>query len=151
MSERALTIGLLARAAQVNIETVRYYQTRKLLPIPRPIGAFRYYPVELVERIQFIKRAQELGFSLEEIRELLRLNDGIDRASIRKIARARLEQIETKLRELSRMRSALNGLIEDCQHSAGSAPCPIIQTLARPRRVKDVKAVALDSVPTSRA
>jgi Hg(II)-responsive transcriptional regulator len=148
MKERALTIGLLARAAQVNIETVRYYQTRKLLPIPRPVGAFRHYPVEFVERIQFIKRAQELGFSLDEIRELLRLNDGTDRASIRKIARARLEQIEMKLRELSRMRSALNGLIEDCQHSAGSVPCPIIQTLARPRRTKDVKAAALDSVPT---
>jgi Hg(II)-responsive transcriptional regulator len=141
MNERALTIGLLARAAQVNIETVRYYQTRKLLPIPRAIGAFRYYPVELVERIQFIKRAQELGFSLEEIRELLRLNDGADRPSIRKIARARLEQIEKKLRELSRMRSALNGLIEDCQHGAGSAACPIIQTLTRPRRGKEVKTV----------
>jgi Hg(II)-responsive transcriptional regulator len=141
MNERGLTIGLLARAAQVNIETVRYYQTRKLLPIPRSIGAFRYYPVELVERIQFIKRAQELGFSLEEIRELLRLNDGADRPSIRKIARARLEQIEKKLRELSRMRSALNGLIEDCQHSAGSAACPIIQTLTRPRRGKEVKTV----------
>jgi len=150
-NERALTIGLLARAAQVNIETVRYYQTRKLLPIPRPAGAFRYYPVELVQRIQFIKRAQELGFSLEEIRELLRLNDGVDRASIRKIARARLEQIETKLHELSRMRCALNGLIEDCQHSAESAPCPIIQTLTHPRRAQGVKAVALDSVPAHRA
>jgi Hg(II)-responsive transcriptional regulator len=136
MSEKALTIGLLARAAQVNIETIRYYQTRKLLPIPRPVGAFRYYSAELVERIQFIKRAQELGFSLEEIRELLRLNDGVDRASIRKVARARLEQIEIKISELSRMRSALNDVIEDCQHCAGSVPCPIIQTLARPRRTK---------------
>jgi MerR family mercuric resistance operon transcriptional regulator len=141
-NEGALTIGRLARAAQVNIETVRYYQTRKLLPIPRPIGAFRYYPAGLGERIQFIKRAQELGFSLEEIRELLRLNDGVDRASIRKIARARLEQIDVKLRELSRMRAALNGLIEDCQQGAGSAPCPIIKTLARPRRGKEVKTVA---------
>lgn len=132
MNEAALTIGLLARAAEVNIETVRYYQTRKLLPVPRPVGAFRYYPVELIERIRFIKRAQELGFSLEEIRELLRLNEGIDRASIRKIARARLEQIEMKLSELARMRSALNGLIDDCQHGASSAPCPIIQALTRP-------------------
>ena len=135
MTEPTLTIGRLARAAAVNIETVRYYQTRKLLPVPnRGRGAFRYYPSDLVERIRFIKRAQELGFSLDEIRELLRLNDGTDRVSIRKIATVRLEQIETKLKDLSRMRSALSGLIEACNQTPTGEPCPIIEALAPKQR-----------------
>jgi Hg(II)-responsive transcriptional regulator len=126
-----MTIGKLARAAAVNIETVRYYQARKLLPVPkRAGGAFRHYPVALVERIGFIKRAQELGFSLEEIRELLRLHDGTDRVSIRRIAGRRLEQIEAKLKDLSRMRVALSGLMEACEMGTPDAPCPIIHALA---------------------
>lgn len=135
MTEPTLTIGRLARAAAVNIETVRYYQSRKLLPIPnRGSGAFRYYPSDLVERIRFIKRAQELGFSLTEIRELLRLSDGTDRVSIRKIAVARLEQIEAKLKDLSRMRSALSGLIEACRQTQSVEPCPIIEALVPKQR-----------------
>ncbi len=131
MVDTFLTIGRLARAADVNVETVRYYQTRKLLPVPkRGTSAFRYYPSEMIERIRFIKRAQELGFSLEEIRELLRLHEGIDRASIRKIARARLSQIESKLDDLTRMRDALSGLVDACEHTARGTPCPIIQALA---------------------
>lgn len=131
MVDTFLTIGRLARAADVNVETVRYYQTRKLLPVPkRGTSAFRYYPSEMIERIRFIKRAQELGFSLEEIRELLRLHEGIDRASIRKVARARLSQIESKLDDLIRMRDALSGLVDACEHTARGTPCPIIQALA---------------------
>lgn len=131
MVDTFLTIGRLARAADVNVETVRYYQTRKLLPVPkRGTSAFRYYPSEMIERIRFIKRAQELGFSLEEIRELLRLHEGIDRASIRKVARARLSQIESKLDDLTRMRDALSGLVDACEHTARGTPCPIIQALA---------------------
>ena len=130
MDDATLTIGRLARAAEVNIETVRYYQERRLLPIPRRTGAFRYYSVQLVDRIKFIRRAQALGFSLDEISELLRLNDGADRPSIRRIAGARLEQIEAKLKELSRIRVVLKGLIEDCQHGSPSEPCPIIEALS---------------------
>ena len=131
MKEPTLTIGRLARAAAVNIETVRYYQARKLLPIPsRDRNTFRQYPAALVERIRFIKRAQELGFSLDEVRGLLRLHDGTDRVSIRKIATVRLEQIESKLEDLTRMRVALSGLIEACHHTATADPCPIIQALA---------------------
>ena len=137
MTDETLTIGRLARAADVNIETIRYYQTRRLLPLPpRGRTAFRYYPASLIERIKFIKRAQLLGFSLDEIHELLRLNDGSDRVSIRKIARSRLEQIEVKLQELSRMRAALNALIEDCQHTTQRVPCPIIEALMQPPRAK---------------
>jgi len=131
MTEATLTIGRLARAAAVNVETVRYYQTRKLIPLPsRGVSAFRRYPAEVVDRIRFIKRAQELGFSLEEIRELLRLHGATDRASIRRIAALRLDQIDAKLEDLSRMRAALAGLIDACHHTGAEAPCPIIEALA---------------------
>jgi DNA-binding transcriptional MerR regulator len=132
MNDSTLTIGRLARAAAVNIETVRYYQQRRLLPVPRPSGAFRRYPVHLIDRIKFIKQAQELGFSLEEIRELLHLNDGTDRVAIRKIAGARLGQIEAKLKELLRIRKVLRGLIKDCAYGVSTEPCPIIQALTSP-------------------
>lgn len=136
MTAATLTIGRLARAATVNVETVRYYQARKLLPIPnRGRNAFRHYPIELVERIRFIKRAQVLGFSLEDIRELLRLHDGTDRLSIRKIVATRLEQVESKLKDLTRMREALSGLIDACQHAGSAEPCPIIQALAPRQRI----------------
>jgi Hg(II)-responsive transcriptional regulator len=139
MSEPALTIGRLARAAAVNVETVRYYQMRKLLPVPsRGVRTFRQYPVALVERIQFIKRAQELGFSLDEIGELLHLHDGKDRATIRRIASNRLEQIEAKLKDLFQMRAALSKLVEACHHAASSEICPIIEALS-PRKRGNIK------------
>jgi Hg(II)-responsive transcriptional regulator len=140
MTAPTLTIGRLARAADVNVETVRYYQARKLLPIPnRGRSAFRHYLIELVERIRFIKRAQELGFSLEEIRELLRLHDGTDRVSIRKIVATRLEQIESKLKDLTRMHEALSGLIDACRHAARAERCPIIQALAPRQQISQSK------------
>jgi len=126
-----LTIGKLARAAGVGIETIRYYQQRDLLPVPLASGAFRHYPMTLVARIRFIKRAQELGFSLDEISELLRLEDGTDRSSIRRITSDRLGQIESKLKDLKRMQKALQHLVAECEHTRAELPCPIIGTLAR--------------------
>ena len=128
-ASESLTIGRLARAADVGVETIRYYQDRKLLPVPPSAGAFRYYPVGLVERIRFIKQAQELGFSLEEIGELLQLEDGADRGSIRRIAADRLLQIEAKLGDLKRMQRVLKGLLTECEHTKASLPCPIIGTI----------------------
>ena len=130
MPDRGFTIGRLARAADVGVETVRYYQQRKLLPVPATQGSFRRYDEGLVQRIRFIKRAQELGFALEEIRELLRLNDGTDRRAIRRISTARLNQIEDKLTDLNRMRTALKHLIAECESAETSRPCPIIETLS---------------------
>lgn len=129
-----LTIGRLARAAGVGIETVRYYQERALLPLPERTGGFRHYPSALVQRIRFIKRAQELGFTLDEIAGLLRLNDGTDRASIRRITAARLTQIETKISDLTRMRRTLKHLLHECEHAGPSGPCPIIDTLVGSRQ-----------------
>jgi len=128
---KTMTIGRLARAAGVGVETIRYYQQRALLPVPSTVGAYRHYPVELMARIRFIKRAQELGFSLDEIAELLRLEDGADRSSIRRIASDRLDQITQKLADLKRMQKALNHLINQCEHTQANLPCPIIFTLAQ--------------------
>ena len=127
----SLTIGRLARAAGVGVETIRYYQHRGLLPVPRSQGTFRQYPVALTARIHFIKRAQELGFSLDEITELLRLEDGTHRSTIRRIASDRLAQIEAKLLDLKRMKGALKHLVAECEHTRGDLPCPIIASLVQ--------------------
>jgi MerR family mercuric resistance operon transcriptional regulator len=131
MVSSTLTIGRLAREAGVGVETVRYYQQRKLLPVPARTGAYRHYSAGLVDTIRFIKRAQELGFSLDEIAELLCLNDGASRASIRRIAGARLAQIMAKLADLERMQGALKHLVAECEHTGVDRPCPIIASLAR--------------------
>ena len=124
-----LTIGKLAKAAGVGVETIRYYQQRSLLPVPESSGACRHYPVALGERIRFIKRAQELGFSLEQLSELLLLEDGSDRTAIRRIANDRLMEIQTKLEHLTRMQNALSHLVHSCEHAGTESPCPIISTL----------------------
>lgn len=128
-STETLTIGKLAKVAGVGVETIRYYQQRGLLPVPESTGAYRHYPVSLGSRIRFIKRAQELGFSLIEVAELLSLEDGIDRASIRQIASTRLEEIQAKLADLNRMKNTLSHLIHECEHTGKEQPCPIISTL----------------------
>ena len=136
----SMTIGHLARAAGVGVETIRYYQQRGLLPVPNATGAtgatgaFRQYPVSLKARIHFIKRAQELGFSLDEITELLRLEDGANRNSIRRIAADRLAQIEKKVADLKRMQKTLKHLVAECEHTRSDLPCPIIASLVQAGR-----------------
>jgi len=130
LPEGVLTIGRLAKAAAVGVETIRYYQERGLLPVPARSGAFRRYPLALAERIRFIKRAQELGFSLDEVAELLDLEDGADRRSIRRIATDRLTQIEHKLVDLRRMQRVLKHLVVECEHTDAGRPCPIIRSLS---------------------
>ncbi|MGA2549531.1 MAG: MerR family DNA-binding protein [Burkholderiaceae bacterium] len=131
MSKQVLTIGRLAKAAGVGIETIRYYQRRGLLPVPSlASGAFRQYPVALVDRIGFIKRAQDLGFSLEEISELLALGEGDDRPAIRDLAGQRVLEIRARIEDLKRMEAALSHLIHECEGTQDLKPCPIISTLA---------------------
>ncbi|BBB65506.1 MerR family transcriptional regulator [Undibacterium sp. YM2] len=124
------TIGQLAKAAGVGVETIRYYQRRELLPVPEVASGFRTYPARLAERIRFIKRAQELGFSLDEIANLLMLEDGNDRQAIRDVAQERLSQVKAKLADLHRMEDMLTELIHQCASSTEQAQCPIIQALA---------------------
>lgn len=126
-SGNGLTIGRLAKAAQVGVGTIRYYQRLKLLPTPAPVhSAFRHYPTLLIDRIRFIKRAQELGFSLADIAALLRLNDGANRRAIRCIANARLEDIRVKIVDMHKIESVLAKLIHECEQNDHAISCPII-------------------------
>jgi MerR family mercuric resistance operon transcriptional regulator len=127
-----LTIGRLAAAAGVHVETVRYYQQRGLLPVPQAQGSVRHYPPGLVARIRFVKQAQELGFSLDEIGDLLQLQDGTDRRSIRRIAAERLAQIEAKLADLGRMKATLGHLLTTCEQGEHAPRCPIIEAFSGP-------------------
>lgn len=128
MPQASMTIGRLARAAGVNIETIRYYQRRGLLATPRkPLGGVRRYTPEMLARLHFIKRAQELGFSLREIAELLKLGDGSCKET-RTIAEHRLADIETRIHDLQSMRAALDKLIRTCR-AGNQPPCPIIASL----------------------
>lgn len=126
----SLTIGRLAKAAGVGVETVRYYQSRGLLRVPVANGAFRVYPAATIDRIAFIKRAQTLGFTLDEVRSLLDLEDGRNRRAIQSVTQARLDQIEDKLADLQRMRGALSDLLHRCRQTGPMQGCPIIETLA---------------------
>lgn len=112
------------------VETIRYYQERGLLLAPVAQGAHRRYSTDLVGRIRFIKRGQQLGLTLAEVAELLRLEDGADRPSIRRIANARLAQINDKIADLERMRNVLSHLVNQCEHTEKSLPRPIIATLS---------------------
>lgn len=117
----------------MGVETVRYYQRRRLSPVPHSAGGVRRYPAALIERIRFIKRSQNLGFSLDEIRELMRLEQGGSRNAVRKIAGARLTNIREKIVALQRMDRVLSELLCECAHTAAAAPCPIIAALSTDR------------------
>ncbi len=127
-----LTIGRLAKAADVGVETVRYYQRRGLLPVPQALGAVRHYSISLLQRIAFIKKAQALGFSLKEVGTLLDLADGRNRRAIQSITMARLAEIEVKLADLMRMQGALAELLQQCRTRGQPEPCPIIEALVGP-------------------
>jgi MerR family mercuric resistance operon transcriptional regulator len=127
---RAFTIGQLAAASAVGVETVRYYQRRRLLSQPpRAAGSIRRYGAGDVARLRFIRRAQELGFTLDEIADLLRLQDGANRATVRRIAAGRLAQIEKRRADLLRIERTLRHLIHECESHAGAVRCPIIAAI----------------------
>jgi len=120
------TIGGLARAAGVGVETVRYYQRRGLLAEPaRPSGEVRRYGEEDLRRLRFIRAAQAAGFTLGEIGELLELSAADDRKRARELARVRVEALDEKIAELRQARAALAGLAADCDSKRGG-PCPIL-------------------------
>ena len=126
-----LTIGRLAKAAGVNVETIRYYQRRGLVDEPtKPLGGYRRYALSAASRVRFIKRAQQLGFTLDEVTGLLRLEDGQSCRETRLLAEHKLALIEKRIADLTRMRRTLKGLITEC--AAGQRPrsCPIIATLS---------------------
>jgi MerR family mercuric resistance operon transcriptional regulator len=126
-----LTIGHLADEAGVNVETIRYYQRRGLMPEPdKPDHGHRRYAVDAVKRVRFIKRAQVLGFTLEEIGGLLDLDEAHACAETRDMAAHKLQVIEDKLADLKAMRKALTELLRQCDTGAMRGSCPIIHALA---------------------
>jgi MerR family transcriptional regulator, mercuric resistance operon regulatory protein len=125
------TIGGLARAAGVGVETVRYYQRRGLLPEPaRPPGEVRRYGKGDAKRLKFIRSAQAAGFTLNEIKELLDLDAADDRARAHELAQARVAALDTKIAELRQARDALAGLATACAKKRGG-PCPILSAFDR--------------------
>ena len=127
-----LTIGRVAKLAGVNVETVRYYQRRRLLAEPvKPHMGYRRYPADIVKRIRFIKRAQALGFTLEEIAELLWLEEARACAETRDLAAHKMRLIDRKLTGLAAMRKALAGLVHQCDGKQPSKGCPIIEVLEK--------------------
>ncbi len=129
-----LTTGRLAREAGVNVETVRYYERRGLLPkVPRKSSGYRLWPPDTVKRIRFIKHAQDLGFSLREIYELLSLRTDKTRSCsvVKKIADEKIADIDEKIKALRRIRKALLKLSEICPGSGPVSDCPILEALDR--------------------
>jgi MerR family transcriptional regulator, mercuric resistance operon regulatory protein len=125
-----LTIGKLAQSAGVNVETIRYYQRVGLLEEPeKPAYGYRYYPPDTVARIRFIKRAQQLGFTLKEISELLSLGDGRC-TDIQALAEQKRDKIDQQIGDLQAMREVLSNLIEACQSDRSSDHCSVIDALS---------------------
>jgi MerR family mercuric resistance operon transcriptional regulator len=127
-----LTIGNLAKRSSVNVETIRYYQRRGLLQAPqKPPGSFRRYSSESVRQVHFIKRAQGLGFTLEEINGLLTLDESKACVETRELAAHKLALIEQKVADLLKIKKALSRLVRSCNASSVGAPCPIIHLLVQ--------------------
>lgn len=125
-----LSIGKLARAAGVGVETVRFYQRRKLIrEPPRPHGGVRRYTADDAARIRFIKAAQDLGFTLSEVADLLRLEQGGACADVQRIAERKLDDVRRRIVRLRRMDRALSGLLKACRTKKSPLSCPIIETL----------------------
>lgn len=125
-----LTIGTFAQAAEVNVETIRFYQRKGLLPEPiRLYGSIRRYDQTDVKRVRFIKSAQSLGFSLDEIAELLKLEDGTHCKEASALAESKLRDVRAKLADLVRMETVLLQLVRACHARKENVACPLIAAL----------------------
>lgn len=134
MSNESMTIGQVAANADVHVETIRYYQRLGLVAEPpRPPGSVRHYDAGTVARLRFIRRAQQLGFALDEVRNLLALEDGQSCRETRNLAEKKLEVIEARVADLQRMRKLLKALIAECDSGKRPRACPIIATLTAAR------------------
>ena len=129
---KSLTIGQLAKRAQVNVETVRYYERRGLMPEPpRRESGYRQYSESDITRIRFVRRAKELGFSLKEVMELfsLRVDPNTTCGDIKRKAEVKIADIEEKIRVLQKMKKGLGKLVASCRGRGPTAECPILEVL----------------------
>ena len=131
-----LTIGKLAKEASVTIETIRYYQRKGLLVEPdKPATGYRHYPSEAISRLRFIKRAQQAGFTLKEILELLSL-DNEHCQDVQKLAEQKLQQINDQLNDLNALRNALDDLVKGCRQDQSTQHCSLIDALSNQEDAK---------------
>jgi len=129
-----MRIGELARTADVSVETVRYYQRLRLLATPRkPYSGFRTYTETDLAHLRFIKRAQQLGFSLEEIAGLIRLSSA-DCAGVQKLARHKQALVRAKIADLTRIAEVLDSVLRQCARRKPHEGCPIIESLSDPAK-----------------
>ena len=130
---KTLTIGQLAKETEINIETIRYYERRGLIPEPhRRESGYREFTPRYIERIRFIKRAQTLGFTLREISELLTLADGNPACKdIRKFAEDKVKDIENRIHDLKKIKKVLNNLVKECMNKGKLSYCPIVESLTQ--------------------
>jgi len=132
----SMTIGVLAKASGMGVETIRYYQRRGLVAEPeKPYGSIRHYDERALARLHFIRTAQWLGFSLDEIGELLKLEDGAHCDEARALAERKLDDLRRKIAALRQMESTLDSLVERCRCSEDPQRCPIIHSLQGKRDV----------------
>lgn len=132
-SNRMRTISRIAREVGVHVETVRYYERRGLIEQPpKPAAGYRIYPDDTVRRLRFIRRAQELGFTLAEIERLLELGDG-DCTTTRAVAERKRDSIRGRIRDLREMERVLSNLVDACDRNDSPGGCPIIDSLADAR------------------
>jgi MerR family mercuric resistance operon transcriptional regulator len=127
-----LTIGRVAACARVNVETVRYYQRRGLIEEPeKAFGKYRHYPQATIKRIQFIRRAQTLGFTLKDIAKLLCLDSETACATMREFAAQKVASLEQEISRLEAVHSSLSKLVCECDKHKKRGPCPIIEIFQR--------------------
>lgn len=132
--ELKLTIGKVATAAGVNVETIRFYQRRGLLSEPpKTDGGFRYYERSTISRVRFVKRAQALGFSLDEIAGLLDLQESSACEPTHAAAIHKLSLVDERITDLKRIRARLKTLIQQCETGTSASGCPIIESLGADR------------------
>ena len=123
-------IGTLAMQASVNVETIRFYQRKGLLAEPeRPFGGVRLYGADDVARVKFVKSAQRLGFSLDEVGQLLKLEDGTHCSEAAELAAHRLADVRARMADLTRMEEVLSKLVSECNAHQGNVSCPLIAAL----------------------
>jgi len=124
------TIGTLAREVGVNVETIRYYQRRGLVREPaKPLGGIRRYGEDHARRLRFVKEAQKLGFSLDEVADLLSLEDGLHCREVEQIAGHKLATVRERMTQLSRIERVLAVLVSKCHGNKGKLRCPVIASL----------------------
>lgn len=134
--KESLTIGKLAMASQVNVETIRFYERKGILKQPKKQGAFRKYPDEYITRIRFIKRSQELGFTLKETKELLdlKIKNQSKCSDVLSKTEIKIEEINQKISDLKKMKQSLQALASCCEDiNQPLSDCPILECFINPK------------------